>query len=171
MMNSTSSVDQLYRDHQKWLLQWLCKKVGNSEQAADLTQDTFIKILQTRDALLGIHEPRAYLRTVAQNLMFDQIRRKRIEQAYLDELADMQYLLDVLPSVEQQVEILQAIEQICQILAQVSIKAQQAFIWHYFEGQTHQQIANQLHVSTKMVQKYLGQCLLQCYKLTVKLDI
>lgn len=40
-------------------------KLGNTDQAADLVQDTFIKLLQTRDELFGIKEPRAYLTSIA----------------------------------------------------------------------------------------------------------
>lgn len=65
-VNKTSLlVDQLYRSHQSWLHQWLRQKLGNTDQAADLVQDTFIKLLQTRDELFGIKEPRAYLTSIA----------------------------------------------------------------------------------------------------------
>ncbi|KAA8730883.1 sigma-70 family RNA polymerase sigma factor [Acinetobacter qingfengensis] len=165
MTDSSILIEQLYKQHKRWLHDWLRHKMGQSDQAADLVQETFLKVLQTRDSLLGIQEPKAYLTTIAKNLMLDQIRRKRIEQAYLDELSEMQYLLDVIPSVEQQIEMMQAIDQICQVLSNVSGKAQQAFLQHYFEGKTHKEIAAQLNVSTKMIQKYLAQCLLQCYRL------
>ena len=157
------SIDQLYRHHHTWLHQWLRKKIGNTEQAADLVQDTFIKILQTRDALLGIKEPRAYLVTVARHLMIDQVRRKRIEQSYLNELSAMEHMLDAIPSPEETLEVIQAIDQICQALSSVSDKAQQAFVMHYFEGFTQKEIALKIGVSTKMIQKYLASCLVKCY--------
>lgn len=168
MNKNPAFVDQLYRNHQSWLHQWLRKKVGNSEQAADLVQDTFIKILQTRDELFGVKEPRAYLVTIARNLMIDQVRRKRIEQAYLNELSQMEYMLDTIPSPEDQLQVVQAIDQICQALIRVSEKAQQAFVLHYFEGLTHKEIAEIIGVSTKMIQKYLATCLVQCYALETR---
>lgn len=171
MNKNPAFVDQLYRNHQSWLHQWLRKKVGNSEQAADLVQDTFIKILQTRDELFGVKEPRAYLVTIARNLMIDQVRRKRIEQAYLNELSQMEYMLDTIPSPEDQLQIVQAIDQICQALIRVSEKAQQAFVLHYFEGLTHKEIAEIIGVSTKMIQKYLATCLVQCYALKQEQDL
>lgn len=171
MNKNPAFVDQLYRNHQSWLHQWLRKKVGNSEQAADLVQDTFIKILQTRDELFGVKEPRAYLVTIARNLMIDQVRRKRIEQAYLNELSQMEYMLDTIPSPEDQLQVVQAIDQICQALIRVSEKAQQAFVLHYFEGLTHKEIAEIIGVSTKMIQKYLANCLVQCYALKQEKDL
>ncbi|NIE95236.1 sigma-70 family RNA polymerase sigma factor [Acinetobacter sp. Tr-809] len=164
-------VDQLYRNHRGWLHQWLRQKIGNTEQAADLVQDTFIKLLQTRDELLGIKEPRAYLTSIAKNLLIDQVRRKRIEQAYLDGLSQMEYMLDAIASPEDQMQIIQALDQLCKALEDVSAKAQQAFILHYLEGYTHKETAEQLGVSTKMIQKYLASCLTRCYMNRFEMDI
>ncbi len=164
-------VDELYRNHSGWLHHWLRKKIGSSEQAADLVQDTFIKILQTRDELLGVKEPKAYLTSIAKNLLIDQVRRKRIEQAYLDGLSEMEYMLDAVVSPEEQVQIIQAIHQLCKALEVVSEKAQQAFILHYLEGYTHKETAEQLGVSTKMIQKYLASCLVQCYQTRMDMDV
>lgn len=164
-------VDQLYRNHRGWLHQWLRQKIGNTEQAADLVQDTFIKLLQTRDELLGIKEPRAYLTSIAKNLLIDQVRRKRIEQAYLDGLSQMEYMLDVVASPEDQMQIIQALDQLCKALEDVSAKAQQAFILHYLEGYTHKETAERLGVSTKMIQKYLANCLARCYLIRFEMDV
>jgi RNA polymerase sigma-70 factor (ECF subfamily) len=89
----------------------------------------------------------------------------------LDELGQMEYLLDAIPSPEDQLQIIQAIDQICQALASVSEKAQRAFVLHYFEGLTHKEIAEQIGVSTKMIQKYLATCLVQCYVLKQEKDL
>ncbi|NNP75656.1 RNA polymerase subunit sigma [Acinetobacter sp. Ac_3412] len=164
-------VDQLYRNHRGWLHQWLRQKIGNTEQAADLVQDTFIKLLQTRDELLGIKEPRAYLTSIAKNLLIDQVRRKRIEQAYLDGLSQMEYMLDTVASPEDQMQIIQALDQLCKALEDVSAKAQQAFILHYLEGYTHKETAERLGVSTKMIQKYLANCLARCYLIRLEMDV
>ncbi len=164
-------VDQLYRNHRGWLHQWLRQKLGNTDQAADLVQDTFIKLLQTRDELFGIKEPRAYLTSIAKNLLIDQVRRKKIEQAYLDGLSQMEYMLDGVASPEEQMQIIQALDQMCKALEDVSAKAQQAFILHYLEGYTHKETAEQLGVSTKMIQKYLASCLIRCYQARLEMDI
>ncbi|TVT79628.1 sigma-70 family RNA polymerase sigma factor [Acinetobacter colistiniresistens] len=164
-------IDELYRNHRGWLHQWLRQKLGNTDQAADLVQDTFIKLLQTRDELLGIKEPRAYLTSIAKNLLIDQVRRKRIEQAYLDGLSQMEYMLDAVASPEDQMQIIQALDQLCKALEDVSVKAQQAFILHYLEGYTHKETAEQLGVSTKMIQKYLASCLIRCYQTRLEMDV
>ena len=62
----------LYDEHHGWLFGWLRRKLGSSENAADLAQDTFVRIIASRDALLGVREPRAFLVTTAQRLIIDQ---------------------------------------------------------------------------------------------------
>ncbi|WP_347887739.1 sigma factor [Nitrosomonas europaea] len=54
-------VETLYSDHHRWLRGWLCKKLGYSEQAADLVHDTFLRILNSGEVLTGLTKPRAYL--------------------------------------------------------------------------------------------------------------
>jgi RNA polymerase sigma-70 factor (ECF subfamily) len=53
-----------------------------------------VRILASRDALLGMREPRAYLSTTARRLLIDQARRRQIEEAYLSELALTAELLE-----------------------------------------------------------------------------
>ncbi|GAB4058892.1 sigma-70 family RNA polymerase sigma factor [Uliginosibacterium sediminicola] len=153
-------IQTLYSEYYGWLHTWLRKKLGCAHNAADLAHDTFVRIIASRDALLGIQEPRAYLTTTAKRLMIDRARRQLIEQAYLAELEMLDVALHASP--EETLMALQALEQICAALEHVSTKAREAFVLHYLEQQTHARIAEHLAVSTRMVQKYLVQALLQC---------
>lgn len=157
-----SALHVLYSDHHGWLYGWLRKKLGCAHSAADLAHDTFLRIIASRDALLGMREPRAYLTTTAKRLLVDRARRRSIEQAYLAELAVVSESMPGYPSPEEILITLQALEQIGAALEHVSSKAREAFLAHYLDGQTHAAVAARLGVSTRMVQKYLIQALLQC---------
>lgn len=50
-MPSNDSVQTLYSDHHGWLHAWLRSKLGNAADAADLAQDTFVRLLQRREHL------------------------------------------------------------------------------------------------------------------------
>ncbi len=156
-------VRMLYCEHHGWLFAWLRRKLGCGHHAADVTQDTFLRILGSRDALLGLREPRAYLVTTARRLMIDRARRERIEQAYLQELAQSPAYAAHAPSAEEVLQTVQALLQIEAALAGLSGKARQAFLLCYLEGHTHAAAAQQIGVSTKMVQKYLIQALAHCH--------
>lgn len=157
-------VHALYVNHHGWLYGWLRKKLGCSHNASDVAHDTFLRIIASRDALLGMREPRAYLTTTAKRLMVDHARRKLVEHTYLAELALAADMTAGAPSPEDLLVALQALEQISTALQNVSTKAREAFLLHYLDGQTHAAIANHLGVSTKMVQKYLIQSLTCCHQ-------
>jgi RNA polymerase sigma-70 factor (ECF subfamily) len=61
----------LYGEHHQWLFSWLRKKLGCEHHAADVAQDTFVRILGSSQSLFGINEPRAYLTTTAKRLLTD----------------------------------------------------------------------------------------------------
>lgn len=43
----------LYSDHHGWLVGWLRRRLGNPCDAADLDQDTFVRVLGRPQALHG----------------------------------------------------------------------------------------------------------------------
>ncbi|WP_188380611.1 sigma factor [Oxalicibacterium faecigallinarum] len=45
--HSTDSIADIYSQHHGWLLRWLRGKLRCADQAADLAQDTFLRLLTT----------------------------------------------------------------------------------------------------------------------------
>lgn len=168
--NNHLPIALLYQEHYEWLYLWLRKKTGSLHNAEDILQETFAKLLQSHQLLFGIKEPRAFLTTTAKNILINRIKKEQFEASYLSELQEVHQLLEQSTSPEQSLILLQAIEQISLALKEVSEKARHAFVAHFLEGYTYAEIANQLDVSTKMVQKYLSKCLLACYAIQRQLD-
>ncbi|MCB5190936.1 sigma-70 family RNA polymerase sigma factor [Methylobacillus arboreus] len=158
---TTQRLSALYSDHHGWLFAWLRKKIGCPHDAADLVQDTFTRIMSSRDALLNMQEPRAYLTTTAKRLLINQARRRAIEEVYLAGLLALGE--DYAPSAEQVAAAVEALEQISLVLEGLAQKPRDAFLMRYLDGMTHAEIADSLKVSTKMVQKYLVQALVHCH--------
>ena len=80
-------LEQLYRQERSWLVGWLRMKMGvSADRAADLTQDTFVRVLLGQ-AAQHIQQPRSYLSTIARGLAVDFFRRQDLERAYLEYLA------------------------------------------------------------------------------------
>lgn len=158
----SEQVEGLYSDHHGWLRGWLRKKLGCAEQAADIAQDTFVRILTAHGALLGVKEPRAYLTTTAKHVLIDRARRARIEETYLHELSLIAELMDGAPPPESILMALEALDQFSRALQHLPPKGAQAFLLHYMEQQSQAEVAAQLAISVRMVQKYLAQALLSC---------
>lgn len=162
MADSTDTVADLYIDHHGWLKTWLRRKLGCSETAADVAQDTFLRLLVSPASrgLQSIGETRAYLRTAANHLCIDLWRRQEIEQAWLDSLASRPEVMT--PSPEHQAIVVETLMEIGDMLGRLSQKAATAFIMAQVDGLPYREIAKRLDVSERMVKKYMAQAMLQC---------
>jgi len=157
-----AAISNLYSEHHGWLFGWLRRKLGCAQNAADLAQDTFTRILNARESVATLRDPRAFLSTTARRLIIDQVRRKQIENAYLQELALTAQALEGFQSPEQILTTLEALEHIAFILEGMQDKVRQAFVLYYLDGLKQSEIARQLALSDRTVRKYLIQALLHC---------
>lgn len=155
------SVATLYVDHHSWLKSWLHRRLGSAEHAADLAQDTFLRLLNSERIPAQLDEPRAYLTTVAKNLMSNHWRREKLEQAYLDALAHAPR--DVGLSPEARAMMLETLVELDRLLDGLPPIVRQAFLLSQLDGQTHAQIAQELAISVPTVKRYLVKALQRCY--------
>ncbi|SDG78173.1 RNA polymerase sigma-70 factor, ECF subfamily [Duganella sp. OV458] len=159
LVPSHHDAGSLYSSHHGWLHNWLWRKLGCRDGAADIAHDTFVRVLDagTLDAL---REPRAYLSTIANGLLVNHWRRLTLERAYLDALAQQEESLASSP--EERALVIEALVQVDAMLDKLSPKAREAFLLSQFDGLTYSAIAAQLQVSERMVKKYMAQAMLQC---------
>ena len=150
----------LYRDHQGWVKRWLLKRVGCSESAADLAQDTFVRVLQRDREGVTIREPRAYLVRIARSLMINHWRRRDIEYAYLQSLALLPE--PEFPSPEQRELVLETLCEIDAALERMPRLVKQAFLLAQTQGMKYRDIAERLAVSEVTVKRYVKRALVQC---------
>ena len=158
---SASPVDlqALYLGHHRWLRNWLGKRLGCSETASDLAQDTFVKVLLSQQHE-PIRIPRAYLSRIAHGLMVNHWRRKDIERACL---AALENLPDAeVPSPETCESMLQVLYEIDAALEQLPGLVKQAFLLSQLDGMKYQEIAAQLDVAEITVKRYVKRGLVQC---------
>lgn len=153
------TVADLYVEHHSWLKGWLRKKLGCSDAAADLAQDTFVRIINARNAQ-EIKEPRAYLTTIARSLMINQFRRNEIEQAYLIALHDRQ--ASFVQSVEERAIVIETLVEIDAMLDKLPANVRRAFLLSQLEGLKHAEIAECMGVSVSSVRQYIMKAVQHC---------
>jgi RNA polymerase sigma factor (sigma-70 family) len=160
-MPAQLDLSALYKDHHGWLSAWLRWRMGNAADAADLAQETFLKLIlkPAPGDLRGPGETRAYLRTIAQGMCIDLWRRRQVEQAWLETLATQPEA--VYPSAEHQAIVIETLMEIGALISKLGQKVQQAFIMAQIHGMPTPDIARELGVSPRMVQKYLAQAMLR----------
>jgi len=167
MASADSNLQQdfhnLYRDHHGWLQGWLRGKLGNACDAADLTQDTFVRVLRREDTPVLVREPRAYLTHIARHLLIDFFRRADLERAYLADLA--QVAIEFHPSPEEKAIVLQALQDIDRMLDGLTAKTRAAWLYSRLDGLTHAEIAALLGVSVPRIRQYLAKASTHAYML------
>ncbi|MBD9483347.1 sigma-70 family RNA polymerase sigma factor [Pseudomonas sp. PDM14] len=156
---SHAQVDALYRQHHGWLRGWLRQRLNCSADAADLAQDTFIRVLLARTAG-SLREPRHYLATIARGLVIDLYRRRSLEQAYLDALAARPELYA--PSAETRVLILDSLMAIDRLLDGLGPRTRAIFLAVQLDGLSYEKAAERVGVSVSTVRKHLARALLHC---------
>lgn len=156
------AVHALYREHHDWLRLWLRKRLPCAEQAADLAQDTFLRLLLSRRAE-ELREPRAYLSSIARSLMIDGLRRRALEQSYLDALAARPEPVDISP--EARALIIETLLEIDRLLDGLGARCREIFLLAQLDGVSHVEIGRRLGLSTNTVRKYVVRGLTHCLAL------
>ncbi|KMM84429.1 RNA polymerase sigma-70 factor, ECF subfamily [Pseudomonas taetrolens] len=150
----------LYRDHSSWLENWLRRRMGNAWDAADLSQDTFVRVLASSRQLSDLREPRAYLLTVGKRLLSNFYTRRSLERAYLEALAQLPE--DCVPSAEQRWVLLETLQALDELLDGMPAAVRRAFLWSQLEGLGYREIAERLQVSERTVKRYMAQAYEHC---------
>lgn len=149
----------LYRGHHGWLTGWLRRRLGCSAQAADLAQDTFVRVLAARNAT-RIAEPRAYLATVARGILVNWYRRQDLERAWLDAVALLPEAS--VPSPQERYLLLETLQRVDAMLDALPAPVRRAFLLSQLDGMGYDAIAIELGVSTVTIKRYMKQAFLHC---------
>lgn len=163
----SAHVAALYAQHHAWLLAWLRGKLRCPHSAADLAHDTFVRALTARQPGEGLAEPRAYLTTLAQRVLFSHWRRRELEQAYLQALASAAPHSQA-PSAEELAVLREVLEAIDRLLGGLPPKVRQAFLLHRIDERTQAQIARDMGLSLATVERYIKRAYLHCCQLPAR---
>lgn len=150
-----------FSEHHRWLLRHVHKRLRHHEDAQDTAADTFVELLLAHTDPDSIAQPRAYLSTIARRLMFHRYRRKQLETAYLERLAQLPEALA--PSPEETLLLLQALEAIDASLSGLPARVKAAFLYSQLDDLGYAEIGQRLGVSERTVTRYLKQALTHCY--------
>lgn len=123
------------------------------DNASDVVQESYARVLglQLRAGVLA--EPRALLYRVGKNLIVDDLRRRRAEQAMLDTLAVV--APDMAPETDRVVSARQQAERMVARLAVMPRRRREVFLMVRVYGHTHAETARHLDISIAAVEKHV----------------
>jgi RNA polymerase sigma factor (sigma-70 family) len=166
--NTFCDVAVLYRQQHSWLQSWLRRRLNCSQSAADLAQDTFLRLL-AKEHVPELHAPRTFLAKIAQSVLSNHYRRQKLERAYLEALAAMPEQLA--PSLETQAILLETLIALDGALESLERPVREAFLLSQLDGLSHGEIAARLNVSITTVKRYIIKAGALCIMLDDSLDL
>ena len=153
-MTINGLLDKLFRRHKKELLAF-AERQGNACIAEDITQESFLRLMQHPD-LASIENPRAYLFKTVANLSKNAYDYEQVRMRYLpDEPIELNHVSSPLPALESTIAAQQQLERFIAIMTLLPEPVQHAFILSKLDGLTYAEVAEALGISSKSAQRYV----------------
>lgn len=163
--NQSNTCDEIifssfFKSHVKALRNFLLYKFGNTDQAEDVAQEAFVKLWQNC-ASVPLEKAKSYLYTIANNSSLNAIAHQKVVLNYEKNFSgtdqtneNPEYLLE---EKQFQAKLLRAIENLNE-------KQRVAFLMHRIDGKKYSEIALELAISVKAVEKRIHLALLSLRK-------
>lgn len=138
----------LFRRHSGEIAKSLRRRGLSEETAADLTQDTFLRVLVSPPGeSVAIHNPAGYLFRIARNLGIDHMRRERLLPRADLPPDDFAAIVDASPSPEAAIYDRQRLALTAAALAELPERTRRAFQMHRLDEMTIAAVAAELGIS------------------------
>ncbi|MFJ4255533.1 sigma-70 family RNA polymerase sigma factor [Pseudomonas monteilii] len=162
-----SDVGSLYHLHHGWVRNLFRHKLGNAHDAAELAHDVFLRLLSKPRTFASDADAKAFLGAMSRNMCVDFWRRRRVEQAWLEVMAERPEAFQ--PSEEHRALMLETLLQVQAMLERLPATVAEAFILAQVHGLGYRAIAEQLGVSERTVTSYMAKAMFHCAVLEAEL--
>lgn len=158
---------ELYLLHQKKLEKYIRRLIGNREDAADISQEAFLRAYASE---IGQATPlsQALIYTVAKNLALSELRKRTFRAT--DSMGDLSQfeIFDAENTPEVLIQQQQMITAIEMAMSRMPPKCLEVFYLRKIEGVSHQEIAKKLSISTKTAERHITRALQLCQEALIE---
>lgn len=154
-------LDVLYREQAPRLRRWVDARLRSSEEANDLVQDAFARLLGSGPRE-GLRQPEAFLNRIVRNLLIDRSRRvsNRAPHVPIDEMNEP----STRATQEDAIELAQMRERYRTAVDALPPRTREVFVLHRADGIGYKEIATQLGISVRTVEWHVGEALVRIGK-------
>lgn len=152
---------QLCQTNEAQLLAYLTKMLGRADLAREVAQDAYEK-LQRMYRPEQLEFPRAMLFKIATNFALMRLRRRRLESTLFTGPSGMEEIPDHAVGPERRVLTDQIGRHLVQVIKGLRPTLREVLVLAHVQGKSRKEIAGQLGISEKRVDKRMTQALKQC---------
>lgn len=162
---SAVSIEALHRSEGLRLQRYLLRTLGNPADAADATQETYLRLI-TALSRSHIERPPVFLLHVARNVALRMKRRQRFEARIFADVtdADLGNVVDGFALPERQVAARQELLRLAAAIDELPPRCREAFLLSRFDGFSNGEIAAHMGVSRSAIEQHLTKALLHCHR-------
>ncbi|QAY78191.1 RNA polymerase sigma factor [Sphingosinicella sp. BN140058] len=150
-------IDRLYRSQAPKLRRSLRARLGSTEEARDLVQDAFARLLGAR-SLQVVREPEAFLGRIVRNLVIDRGRRRSTRPTHVP-LEDGDRSVPAEQEDDLEVEQLRLRYQAA--VAALPQRTREVFLLHRVDDLAYHEIASKLGISRRTAEWHVAEAVLR----------
>jgi RNA polymerase sigma-70 factor (ECF subfamily) len=150
-----AAFDRLFEEYSAAIFNYALRMVGDSDRAADIAQDTFIKAYRKLDTLTDATSTRSWLYRIATNTAIDEMRRRRWVRPFAADENERDDRADTGPGPEAIVMNATLDDRIQRALMQLRPNHRQCLILSDVEDMSAQQIGEVMNLSYGAVRTLL----------------
>lgn len=168
----SAALNAIFARHRRSLLWTVMRIVRDPQTAEDLAQETYVKTRKALDAR-PIEHLESYLYQTARNLALDHQRHRKVRDRFEDAGLSAEDLENIPQDVASPEEALIERERqrlFAAALAELPLRAREAWALSHIEGRTYQEIADQLGVSRNTVYNDIKMAMGHCRDALARLE-
>ena len=158
----TELVTRVFMRFQLPLLRYLRELLARREDAEDVAQETYVRLVRAGNAPQSEMHVRATMFRAATNLAYDRFRQRRAHGRHDD--AELVELPDEAPQAERVVAMEQAVAIVERTLLGLPARCRQVFLLRTFHEWSYETIAERLGVSKRTVEREMQMALDACQR-------
>lgn len=148
---SGPDIELIFRDHAPRILAAAYRVTGSAQDAEDVLQTVFLRLVRRKDGLLQDGNPSAYLHRAAVNAGLDVVRARRASRSMPLETVESAVADPRASDPDSKLGSGEIRSEVRKALAQLSPRAAEIFALRYFEGYDNHEIATMLGSSRSTV--------------------
>ena len=168
-MLTYAQIEDLFNRYREELTRRLLTMVNSRETAADLLQETYVRLLRL-PGTRAVEQPRALLHRIATNLAIDHLRARKNGHHLVEPIEAAMELPCPVPSQERSLLGKQRLQRFIHAVQQLPPRTREAFLLYRIHGHSYREIAERMKISVSGVDKHIRRAIDQTCASVESLD-